>query len=129
MDTFSMILLICAVLFVVVYYYNQYSNWSTIQSTLTWPREYNQCPDYWISKGNGLCQNTKNIGKCPLDSKGVLVPNGTVDFKPIVGGVSANPLNEEVFNQEMNTPANLVKKCKWTKQCGSTWEGVDHLCV
>lgn len=129
MDRFTMVLSLCAVVFLVVYFYKQYSNWSKIQSKLTWPLQYNQCPDYWTSKGDGICQNNNNLGKCPVDNKGGLKKNAIIDFKKIVGNVYSNPQNEELFNQQMNTHANLVKKCKWSKKCGSTWEGVDHLCA
>ena len=129
MDKVTAIITILAILFLVIYFYNQYKKWKQIQSKLTWPREYNQCPDYWISESKGVCRNKFNLGKCPSNSAGVLHKNGLVDFTKVVGGVSTNPNNEQLFNQEMNKHVNLVKKCKWTKQCGSSWEGVDHLCA
>ena len=124
-----MIVSVISVIFLVLYYYVQYRNWKNQQSILTWPIEINQCPDYWISEGNGICRNKFNLGTCPSDSNNKLKSNGIVNFRNIVGGVSANSNNEQKFNSEMNSKANLIKKCKWTKQCGSSWEGVDKLCT
>ena len=128
-DRVTMIISIISVLFLVIYYYVQYSKWSNQQNNLIWPISINQCPDYWTSNGEGICVNKHSLGNCPIGSNKKVLQNGEIDFKTIVGNVTANPSDEELFNQEMNSKQNLIKKCKWAKQCGSSWEGVDHLCA
>ena len=49
-------------------------------------------------------QNVKNIGRCNLGQ------NNIMDF--------SDPLYEED-----------TAKCKWSKFCEASWEGIDHLCV
>ena len=98
MDAFSIVLIVGSIIFLIVYYYRQYKEWKKEQSGITWPRVYNQCPDYWVSEGKGICKNQFNIGKCPSGPGGVQ-PQGIVDFTKVVGGISSDASNKEVFNQ------------------------------
>ena len=127
MDKFSIALIIGAVAILAYYYYTQYQSWKTTQAQLTWPREYSDCPDYWNSNGEHVCENTFNLGSCPMGRTGP-EPQGTVDFKSIVGGVPSNK-DETALRKQMTTENALLKKCRWAKQCNATWEGVDKLCA
>ena len=127
MDTFTIILVVLSITFLSYYYYKQYKNWKDEEEKLTWPREYNRCPDYWVHDGHHICKNVNNIGRCPLNRNGKLNKNGDVDFK-LVSNVPDNN-NIEKLDQGMNSDMSLMKKCKWSKQCNSTWEGVDKLCA
>ena len=115
MDKFNIVLILGCVIFLIVYYWRQYKKWQKDQEGLTWPRELSSCPDYWTHEGNSICRNIHNLGKCPSGSSGP-IPQGTVDFKSVTG--------------TSNTGSNpaLLQKCRWTKRCDSTWEGVDKLC-
>ena len=42
---------------------------------------------------------------------------GTVDFKQVTGTTNTDSM------------AARLQKCRWTKRCDSTWEGVDKLCA
>jgi len=128
MDPFTIVLLVGTIIFLIVYYIRQYNAWKKEQDKLTWPREYNQCPDYWVDESNGICRNQFNLGKCPKGPSGVL-PEGKIDFKKVVKDITSDPNDIERFNKDMNSSINLLEKCKWTKKCDSTWEGVDNLCA
>ena len=114
MDTVSIVLFAGAFIFLAVYYYRQWSAYKEEQDKLTWPRMVLPCPDFWVHEGNGVCRNVHNIGKCPNDPQtGRLDPNQTV-----------------AFNGALYDGANgKENKCKWTKRCGATWEGIDNLCA
>ena len=127
MDKFTIALILGAVVFLIYYYYKQYQSWKTQESSLTWPRSYADCPDYWSNNGQHVCENTFNLGSCPVGQGGP-EPQGTVDFKSIVGGVPSN--NDAVaLRKQMTNDLALEKKCRWAKQCSATWEGVDKLCA
>ena len=127
MDTFTKTIIILSIIFLFYYYYKQYKNWKDEQDKLTWPNEYNQCPDYWVNEGNHICKNVKNLGRCPLNDKGQLHKNGNIDFKLVSGIPNNTDINK--LDDTMNSNTSLMKKCKWSKQCNSSWEGVDKLCA
>ena len=100
--------LILVILFVFIcmgtYYYYLFREYKKTQDALKLAKVVPQCPDYWKSLGDNKCQNVKNIGRCNLGQ------NNTMDF--------SDPLYEED-----------TSKCKWSKFCEASWEGIDHLCV
>jgi len=113
LDTFSIVCIVCSLIVLGVYYYMQYTKYRTEQSKLTWPRSVQKCPDYWIKSIDGTCKNIFNIGKCPQNEKGMLESQGTISF------------NSEIYKGVNET----IEKCKWSKRCESSWEGIDHLCA
>ena len=127
MDTFTIILISVSVIFVLYYYYNQYKNWKKETTNLTWPLDYNRCPDYWTHDGNHICRNTHNLGKCPRGNNNRLQKNGTIDFKLVTGVRDTGNMNR--LDVDMTKKNNLLKKCKWAKQCHTSWEGIDKLCA
>jgi len=128
MDAFSIVLVVLALVFLIVYYYKQYKKWKEEQNKLTWPREYTRCPDYWVHNGDHVCKNIFSLGKCPGGAGGVQA-QGTVDFKSVVGGVTSDPNVPESLDNAMTTDKSLAQKCKWAKRCNSTWEGIEKLCA
>lgn len=91
----------------------------------TWPKVLNNCPDYWLDKGNYICENTYNLGKCPRDRNGIKA-QGDIDFKKILNIRSKNP---RIVKKIINKKKNLLKKCIWSKRCNVSWEGIDKLCA
>ena len=116
MDTFAMIVYCVVIIGLGYYYYKQWSSYSEEQSNATWPPTIYDCPDYWTSEKVGdktVCKNTFDIGHCPVGKTGLPISQGTVDFS------GANYKGE---NGDYN-------KCKWTKQCNASWDGVDSQCA
>lgn len=66
-----------------------------------------KCPDLWEIIDNNKCKNVHMIGSCSKTGDKVM------DF------------NDPVFKTK-NTD---YFKCKWAKECGVTWEGIDNLCI
>lgn len=112
MDSFTRTLIILSIVYLGFYYIYQYRKFLKQQALLTWPRNISPCPDYWVHKGNDVCKNTFNIGKCP-NVGGKRVNNGTVEF------------NSQLYKND----DGLVQKCRWAKRCNASWEGVDNLCA
>lgn len=113
MDQFSKILTAVLAIGLAMYYYKQYKNWTDAEAKLTWPRNIQKCPDYWISTGNNKCKNVFNIGHCPRGKNGMATPQG-----------------EKSFNSSVYKGTNGdYNKCRWSKGCGSSWEGIDKLCA
>ena len=116
MDKFNIILIVVSIIFLITYYWRQYKKWQKEQEGLTWPRNLSECPDYWVNEGKSICRNIHNLGNCPSGPSGQIT-QGTVDFKGITGSSNTGTRN------------SLLQKCRWTKRCNSTWEGVDKLCA
>lgn len=109
----TVLLVLGAVAFLVFYYYRQWRNYKEVRDSLTWPRSISNCPDFWVEERKGVCRNVHDLGKCPNNPQtSQILSNATVDFN---GTAYKGP----------NGPVN---KCKWTKLCNVSWEGVDNLC-
>tara|TARA_B110000211_G_C13968532_1_gene503876 strand:- start:143 stop:487 length:345 start_codon:yes stop_codon:yes gene_type:complete len=111
-DPLTIGLIVFATIILGVYYYRQISNWAVEQKNLTWPVKIANCPDYWNEKSDGTCENVMMLPTATCSSGGE-EPLKTVNFQ---GGVY---LGEE----------GDVKKCNWSKQCNTSWEGIDNLCA
>ena len=100
------LIVVIILIFIVMgtYYYYLFREYKKTQDALKLAKVVPECPDYWKSLGEHRCKNVKNIGRCNLGT------NDTMDF--------SDPLYEDD-----------VAKCKWSKFCEASWEGVDHLCV
>lgn len=69
------------------------------KTSVKYPPEVSECPDYWESTGPNKCRNTLNVGKCDVDE---------IDF------------NEAKYSG----PTGTVEKCKWANSCGLVWDGL-----
>jgi len=125
LDTFTIVLIVCAVIYLLYYYYQQYKKYKAIKASLTWPREYTRCPDYWTHEGDHVCRNIYNLGKCPA-GRGGIRPQASIDMKSIAGGVSGTG---DVLDKAMAGAVPMHKKCRWARGCEASWEGVDKLCT
>ena len=125
MEQLTIILIILGSMALIYYFYREWKKERDRKANLTWPREFARCPDYWLDKGDHVCQNTFNLGKCPRGRGGVR-PMGTVDMKSIAGGIGGTGKSLDIA---MNKPEALQQKCKWVKRCGTSWEGVEKLCA
>ena len=61
-----------------MYYITQTRSWREKRLELQWPPVVQNCPDYWIDKGDGVCENVKNLGKFKTGEDSTFV-----DFKEI----------------------------------------------
>ena len=113
MERFNQILIAVVVIGLGVYYYRQYKNWKDEQDKLTWPRNIQECPDYWVSMGKNKCKNVFNIGHCPRGRTGLPKPQGVVNF------------SSKIYQGENGN----YNKCRWAKGCNNSWEGIDKLCA
>ena len=116
-DIIKYIVIGILVVFVVVYFVHQTNKWKNESASIQWPPMINNCPDYWIDKGNGVCLNAHNLGK-----------QHSVDFKD-VGGHNIYMTKDPIQMQnQLNTPRVLRSKCRWAKKHKVSWEGVNGLC-
>jgi hypothetical protein len=70
------------------------------KSTMKYPPEVAECPDYWESTGPNKCRNTLKVGKC--------TDTDEMDF------------NEPKYSG----PTGITEKCKWANECGLIWDGL-----
>lgn len=76
------------------------------------------CPDYWEvnnhevdNLGNTVsvsCRNVHQLGKCAVTASDIFT------------------FDDELFNDPDTAD---MAKCKWSKNCGVTWQGYDNLCA
>jgi hypothetical protein len=70
------------------------------KTSMKYPPEVAECPDYWESIGPGKCRNTLKVGKC-------------------------TETDEMNFNDpKYSGPTGLAEKCKWANSCGLVWDGL-----
>jgi hypothetical protein len=70
------------------------------KSSMKYPPEVAECPDYWESTGPGKCRNTLKVGTC-------------------------QDTDEMDFNEpKYSGPTGTVEKCKWANGCGLVWDGL-----
>jgi len=83
---------------------------STQRSSVPWPPEVNDCPDFWEKKGeNGegvgnTCTNTRNLGDPECEKE--------VDFKSI---------------SEYQGESGRCQKYLWAKKCKVSWDGITNV--
>lgn len=125
MDMLTGVLMFIGFIILAMYYYRQWKAWSKSQANLTWPRELSVCPDYWTHEGAHICRNTFDIGSCPKGIGG-LRKNGTVDMKAVSKVVGKEGAD---LDNAMREDISLKSKCKWSKKCNASWEGIDKMCA
>lgn len=104
MDFVEKIIYGLIIFFMFSHYYGKYKNTKQKESVADWPPEIDACPDYWEDIGNNRCKNILGLGKC-YNKK----DNNVMDF-----GKDYLKTKEQ--------------KCKWVKDCGISWEGIDISC-
>ncbi len=67
------------------------------KSSMKYPPEVSECPDYWETIGPNKCRNTLKLGKC-----------ADMDFN----------------DPKYNGPTGTAEKCKWANSCGLVWDGL-----
>lgn len=65
------------------------------------------CPDYWTLDASGLCVNSRDLGKCPVQAGNKHL---TMDFSqaPFVGS------------------DGICNKYTWANKCGIAWENLTY---
>lgn len=96
---------IVSLILIIVYSYGNYVKFKKKQMLNVKKVKPTNCPDYWDSIGEHKCRNIHKIGKCGL--------NDDVDF------------NDKMFQ---NTKTGDYMKCRYSKYCNTSWEGIDDLC-
>jgi hypothetical protein len=70
------------------------------KTSMKYPPEVAECPDYWESTGPNKCRNTLKVGKC-------------------------TDADEMDFNDtKYRGPTGTLEKCKWANSCGLVWDGL-----
>jgi hypothetical protein len=95
-------------IYIMVYYYKQYSKEITNQKKEKIIRA--ECPDYWMVEGPGKCRNGNKMGLCLTTGP----EGGLMDF-------------DTDFFKNPNT--GNYAKCRWAKKCHVAWDGIDDICV
>jgi hypothetical protein len=70
------------------------------KSSMKYPPEVAECPDYWESTGPNKCRNTLKVGTCQDSDE--------MDFN----------------DPKYSGPTGTVEKCKWANGCGLVWDGL-----
>lgn len=70
------------------------------KSSMKYPPEVAECPDYFRVVGLEKCDNTMNLGSC----------SGVTDFS----------------GSEWQGKTGLKKKYEWAKRCGVVWDGITN---
>ena len=81
---------------------------STQMSSIPWPPEINDCPDFWEKKktegGGNVCINTKDLGESECDKE--------MDFETI---------------QAYQGESGKCQKYLWAKSCNVSWDGITNV--
>jgi hypothetical protein len=102
---------------IMAYGFKSYMEKETPDYEIKWPETLSNCPDYWTDVGEGKFQNSYILGTCPGPG-GVLTPNGVIDFS-----------TAQYKNTAEKPNGGSKQRCIKSKQCGITWDGIDHLCA
>ena len=94
-------------IFVIFSGYFVYSYFYSKNSEKKFPPWKSKCPDFWQADGKNRCRNVKKLGLC------------------MVGNDNVMTFDDQVFRSEKSD----FYKCKWAKNCGVSWEGIDNLCI
>lgn len=93
--TIAIIFLVLMLAMIAVLLYNS-------ASSLQFPPDIAECPDYWEVIGDKVCKNVQNLG------------NGTCGSQKSFSGA------------EWQGNAGIKHKNAWAKSCGITWDGVTN---
>ena len=114
MSVLTIILIIIVVLILFTYFYHMYKNYKKSKHRREkWPPEGTPmpCPDYWINKGNGLCENQFLIGTGEGNSPNPIPMKNFSGYGRCAG---AKP----------NDKNCLRAKCVWARKTNNPWFGV-----
>lgn len=77
------------------------------QSSVKYPPEYSECPDYWTVIGENKCKNEME---------------GTLSNGP-------EGMTQDFNGDEFKGQVGLMNKCKWANQHGVVWDRItDQAC-
>ena len=113
MSALTIILIIIVVILVILYLYRIISNYrKSYKKRNKWPPIGSPlpCPDYWIDKGSGACENTFLLGTGQGNSPD---PIKSMNFNSY-GGCAGQP----------NSKSCLNNKCTWARNTNNPWFGV-----
>ncbi len=119
MGALTIILIIIVVIILFTYFYHMYQNYkATKQRREAWPPVGTplECPDYWVNKGNGVCQNPFLLG---TGEGGSSKPIALKNFSGISG--CAGRKSADV--------ACKRAKCIWARSTNNPWFGVQPTCT
>ena len=118
MDALTIILIIIVVILLVSYFYRLRQDYKKNKKrSQRWPPvgSPSTCPDYWIDKGDGVCENPYSLG---------------------TGENNPNPIPQYNFSnlqgcslEDMNNEKCLASKCEWAKKSNNPWFGVLPKCT
>ena len=114
MDTLTIILIVIVIIILFTYLYNMYKSYSQAKRIKNlWPPNGTPlaCPDYWVNKENGLCDNPLLVGTGENNSPNPIRSNDFSSFS------SCSGINK-------NSKACLNAKCKWARRTNNPWFGV-----
>ena len=96
-------------LFIIIHYYRQYSSHASKENK--GPKRIRpQCPVYWVQESNGKCRNVHKLGRCLTRGE----RGGLMDF------------SGDYFQ---NRDSGNYAKCKFARNCGISWDGIDSICI
>lgn len=108
--SFIITIVVIFLVFLAIYIYRTYKDFQNKKkSELDSRLVISDCPDYWDKVGEFKCKNNLRVnGKC-----NTTVDNSVMDF------------DNEIFK---NPKFGNKFKCKWARDCGITWSGINSLC-
>lgn len=111
------------IIFVIYFFILHTKKWNEENKNLKWIPIINNCPDYWVDKGDGVCENIHNLGKFSSSEN-----KRFTDFKEI--SKEGIYLTDDVvqLRNQLNSKEMLKQKCSWTKRHNISWEGINNLC-
>tara|TARA_B110000238_G_C15820066_1_gene308177 strand:+ start:94 stop:423 length:330 start_codon:yes stop_codon:yes gene_type:complete len=109
MNLLLFFLLKIAVIVSVLIVYFVYDFYKNKQNKKTpFPPWKSLCPELWEVVGKNKCKNVNKIGNCSITGDMIM------DF------------NDPIFKDKKK--GNYFR-CKWSKECGVSWDGIDNLCI
>lgn len=118
MDALTIILIIIVVFILLGYFYKLRQDYKkNKRRNNKWPPPGSpgDCPDYWVNKGNGLCENPFMLGTDDNSPN----PIGRYNFSSLAG----------CSIDDMNNQKCLASKCSWARKSNNPWFGVLPKCT
>ena len=118
MSALTIILIIIVILILFTYFYHMYKTYKTSKRKReAWPPVGTplQCPDFWVNKGNGVCQNPFLLGTGE---------GGSPNSLPIKNFMSMSGC----AGRKTNDLSCRKAKCIWARSTNNPWFGVQPKC-
>ena len=115
MSAVTIVIIIFVVIILFTYFYHMYKSWKKNEKKYQWPPEVLPCPDYWIHKGNGVCENTFGLGLgASQNTKGYPLQSKTFSTMPGC--------------DKPNSKTCLNQKRQWANLTQNPWFGIAPQC-